>query len=478
MRAIAQRAGSLSRSALRIRERPDKRVLSPREGNAPRPGRADSPTLGEVGKEAGEVAPGPSPALGLAPRDEARQSGMTRRRSLVEVGLALITAGVVVLLFVAYELVGTNLTEEHNQARLARQFKQEMAASAPVADAYGHTGATPRGEVKRAGAKRAALGDEKRSARSLRSPTALVALPAPPPGGALDHLVIPAIGVDRYVVQGVDEADLQEGPGHYPSTALPGQSGNVGIAGHRTTFGAPFFRLNELKAGDLVYLTNIVGTTWVYTVADIWVVAPTDVAVLNRSRRAELTLTTCNPRFEATSRLVVRAFLAAHLDGATLVGLRHLPLTLSAAQGLLSPSRARAGHSRGALPLDRATGPGRIAEPAEGAGTASPGSGPRPLASGGATAAGSPTVSATAPAGHPLPAVASSALRAPTPGWTWGQLAAWGALALGLWAGARLFAARRRRYASALALLGGGVLCLLPLWFAFENAAVLLPANF
>ena len=63
------------------------------------------------------------------------------------------------------------------------------------------------------------------------------------------------------------------GPGHYPGTPLPGQPGNVGIAGHRTTFGAPFFRFNEMSRGDLLLLTDTSGTTWVYGVVRQWVVA-------------------------------------------------------------------------------------------------------------------------------------------------------------------------------------------------------------
>ena len=69
--------------------------------------------------------------------------------------------------------------------------------------------------------------------------------PAPTPNGALAHLVIPRIGVNVYVVQGVSDEDLRRGPGHYPQTALPGQVGNAAIAGHRTTYGAPFYSLND-----------------------------------------------------------------------------------------------------------------------------------------------------------------------------------------------------------------------------------------
>ena len=153
-----------------------------------------------------------------------------------------------------------------------------------------------------------------------------VSLPIPPPGGALDHLVIPAIGLSRYVVQGVDETDLQMGPGHYPGTPLPGQQGNVGIAGHRTTFGAPFFRLNEVAHGDLILLTDTSGTTWVYDVVRQWVVDPSDTAVLDPTHTATLTLTTCNPRFEATSRLVVRAALLKRVPAGSKVPGEGVPL--------------------------------------------------------------------------------------------------------------------------------------------------------
>ncbi len=259
-----------------------------------------------------------------------------KTNGLREVGLALVTAGLVVLLFVAYELVGTNLSEEHSQARLARDFNAAVASvalsTAPSTTTTTTSAPVPLGPAPKDIANR--LGWQptsprpRPSAHDPRSPTE--ALPVTPPGGALEHLVIPIIGVDRYVVQGVAEADLQEGPGHYPGTPLPGHSGNVAIAGHRTTFGAPFFRLNEVHSGDLVYLTDTLGTTWVYRVVSDFVVAPSDVAVLDPTRTPELTLTTCNPRFEATSRLIVKAVLLTHLARGTRVP---KPLPVEATKG-------------------------------------------------------------------------------------------------------------------------------------------------
>ena len=81
----------------------------------------------------------------------------------------------------------------------------------------------------------------------------------PAEGDAIAHLRIPAIGVDKIVVEGVQVADLKRGPGHYPDSPLPGQPGNAAIAGHRTTYGAPFNRLDELEQGDEILVTTVQG---------------------------------------------------------------------------------------------------------------------------------------------------------------------------------------------------------------------------
>ncbi|HXW79637.1 MAG TPA: class E sortase, partial [Acidimicrobiales bacterium] len=299
-----------------------------------------------------------------------------------------------------------------------------------------------------------------------RPVTAAFPLPVPPPGGALDHLVIPAIGVTRYVVQGVSDADLQMGPGHYPGTPLPGQLGNVAIAGHRTTFGAPFFRLNEVVPGDLIYLTDISGTTWVYAVRHIWVVVPTDTAVLATTHQADLTLTTCNPRFEALSRLVVRAALLEHLDRGTLLP-SQLPITESGQRAL------------GIRSSTPPTAPNRSA-------SASPApsapSGPASRTALGARAnstpysqsvADNPTMVAS-PSSQSLPSDSTPETAA---GGTWAATLSWGALALLAWVATRVAAARLRRYSKVVVLAAGALLCLVPLWFAFENLVDLLPAS-
>jgi sortase A len=105
-------------------------------------------------------------------------------------------------------------------------------------------------------------------------------------------------------------SDLRQGPGHYPQTPLPGEAGNAAIAGHRTTYSAPFGDLDQLGEGDLIRITTVRGTVS-YRMYDHLVVQPTDVYVLDPdpNRTATLTLTTCDPKFSAAHRLIIRAEL-------------------------------------------------------------------------------------------------------------------------------------------------------------------------
>jgi sortase A len=140
-------------------------------------------------------------------------------------------------------------------------------------------------------------------------------------GGPVGTLDIPEIGVDQVVVEGTGSAQLAVGPGHYIDTPLPGQPGNVGIAGHRTTHGRPFYDLNLLVTGDPITVTTLQGS-FRYRVVRSEVVAPTDLSVLAPSTVPELTLTTCTPRYSAAQRLVVVARLLSPAAPATPVPAR------------------------------------------------------------------------------------------------------------------------------------------------------------
>jgi sortase A len=135
------------------------------------------------------------------------------------------------------------------------------------------------------------------------------AAPSPPPeGGAVGIITIPKLGLDKAIVEGTGPADLRQGPGHYRGTPLPGQPGNASIAGHRTTYGAPFYRLNDLVPGDQIMVTTSQGM-FRYDVARSLAVEPSNVSVIAPTVTNDLTLTTCTPRYTATRRLIVQASL-------------------------------------------------------------------------------------------------------------------------------------------------------------------------
>ncbi|HVW35591.1 MAG TPA: class E sortase [Acidimicrobiia bacterium] len=128
-----------------------------------------------------------------------------------------------------------------------------------------------------------------------------------PEGDALTRIVIPSIKVDTIVVEGTGASALRAGAGHYPNTPLPGEEGNVGIAGHRTTYGKPFANLDRLAVGDEIVLETPIGRH-VYRVSKPpFVVSNTDYSVISQTAGHTLTLTTCHPKGSARQRLVVKA---------------------------------------------------------------------------------------------------------------------------------------------------------------------------
>jgi LPXTG-site transpeptidase (sortase) family protein len=127
------------------------------------------------------------------------------------------------------------------------------------------------------------------------------------PGKAVAILRIPDIEVNYVVVEGTDTESLKKGPGHYSWTSYPWEdTGTVGIAGHRTTYGAPFWSLNELTRGDRIVLATEYGV-FNYRVTHKRIIDPSNASVLDPTKPPTLVLTTCNPRFSAAQRLVVFA---------------------------------------------------------------------------------------------------------------------------------------------------------------------------
>ncbi|MFN8015259.1 MAG: class E sortase [Acidimicrobiia bacterium] len=229
------------------------------------------------------------------------------RGSISLFGRALITLGLVLLLFVAYQLWGTNVFENRSQNKLRDQFKTKLDKTKKgnvSTTTTVPTSTTKPGDVPTVETDAATLAQLKQDVKR---------------GEPIAIIQIPKIGLNHVVISGTDTQSLRKGPGHYPATPLPGQFGNSAIAGHRTTYGAPFNRLDELTIGDKIVFETVRGTfTYIVDKENI-IVSPSDVSVIaptvdpsdpsGQKFLPTLTLTTCHPKYSAAKRLVIRAKL-------------------------------------------------------------------------------------------------------------------------------------------------------------------------
>jgi sortase A len=155
---------------------------------------------------------------------------------------------------------------------------------------------------------------ERRAIEQLPDPTRRLAFAARAyarrahPGDPIGRIRLPAAGIDDVIVEGTGGGDLRNGPGHYDDTPLPGQHGTVAIAGHRTTYGAPFRHLDRPKPGDRVELAMPYGV-FTYRVERTRIVPPTALWVTKRVGFDRLILSACHPLYSAAKRIVLFARL-------------------------------------------------------------------------------------------------------------------------------------------------------------------------
>ena len=135
-------------------------------------------------------------------------------------------------------------------------------------------------------------------------------------GHSLTRLKIPSLKVDVLVVEGTTVSALRAGAGHYRDSPLPCETGNVAIAGHRTTYGKPFNQIDLMKPGDKIILETPVGSCTYSVNKDPFIVEPTDFSVVAPTPNGTLTLTTCHPKNSAAKRLIVQADLQGPVAGA------------------------------------------------------------------------------------------------------------------------------------------------------------------
>jgi sortase A len=205
---------------------------------------------------------------------------VTLRRLVGWTGEVLLTAGVLLLLFAAWQLWWTDVSADRAQGQAVARLEQEFTAP---------------------------------------TPDAVPAVPAElTRGDAFAIVRIPRFGADyaRPVLEGTSRAILRDGVGHYVGTAGPGEVGNFALAGHRTTYGRPFHDIDRLAVGDRVVVETSTAFT-VYAVSRSEVVRPGDVGVIApvpsdpgaAPEEAVLTMTSCHPKYSATERFVVHADL-------------------------------------------------------------------------------------------------------------------------------------------------------------------------
>ena len=185
-------------------------------------------------------------------------------RILDVVGRAMIAAGLLLLSFVGYQLWGTGVAESRAQSELQTQFRSQ----APSVPDY---------------------------------------------GDVVGRLRIASIDVDKFIVAGTSYESLERGPGLFVGSPLPGQLGNVAIAGHRTTYGAPFARIDEIRGGDEIVIETKKGTYRYVVEGAPRIVEATDVKVVRTTdkNRAIVTLLSCHPKWTSKKRIIVVGALSS-----------------------------------------------------------------------------------------------------------------------------------------------------------------------
>ena len=225
------------------------------------------------------------------------------RRTIAGIGRTLVTLGLLILLFVVYQLWGTGIWTARAQDQLESEFtqaQQQYEKDNPVVS----TPTTANGTGKPA-----------KPAKLTRP-----APPIPALGEWAGRIRIPAIGVDYIFVEGTDRDELKKGPGHYPATPFPGTIGNAAIAGHRTTYGAPFGNVDKLKPGDEIIVDTVAGT-FTYKIyapnkgdanSGHMIVGKRDTWVVDNTKDPQITLTSCHPKGSAEERIVIKGKLVAN----------------------------------------------------------------------------------------------------------------------------------------------------------------------
>ena len=396
------------------------------------------------------------------------------------IGKTLIVIGLMMFGFVAYQLWGTGIYTARAQSDLDNDFDKVTTTVSPTSVA-GSTSTTTTslpdditpGTVSDGTGAPVTDGTTTTTVVAPTTSSTLVPYPYAPTddGDVLLRIEIPSIGIDWKVVEGVGIADLEKGPGHFPESVLPGQLGNSAIAGHRTTYGQPFYDVDKIDPGDEIVISYPGdGPTFTYVVTDTEIVGADDydrVVPTKDPSLATLALSSCHPVRSASKRIIIRSVLVP--EGSS---------------PLFASTPVRTAEPDATLPAEDEPAPDTEPPSATTADTLPAGA--VPVASDPAIATTNPNVTTTTPttiaavATTTAPPVASVAASedAFSNGWfhdpsAWPHIIAWGLLLAAIAYGAYRLARRTRR------IWLGTIVAFAPflfvLYFFFENVNRLLP---
>jgi len=220
---------------------------------------------------------------------DTKKSFPDKKRKIIRyLGIALIIIGLAIIIYPFY----TNLILARREVNILTSWNVELASLQDTSDNK-EIGST----------------DNKEDSR-LEKDTKLV----DPEKKLPFKISIPEIDLEWIVNEGTDYRTLREGPGFYINSTLPGEVGKCVVAGHRTTYGAPFNRLDELEEGDKIFLETLGNEEFTYIVTDKKAVVPQDMSVLENTNYPSLLLSTCTPKYFSTRRLIIFAKILGEKD--------------------------------------------------------------------------------------------------------------------------------------------------------------------
>jgi LPXTG-site transpeptidase (sortase) family protein len=280
----------------------------------------ESPTGASV--PAGPQPPAPEPVSRRAPGGGGHASVAReerRRRRMRRTANAMIAAALLGLLAIVLYFVGTCAYTSHQQGLL----RDQLAADNPeLANAVGAVSESDFVSVDAQAGSSADLAALAAAEAERQAQLATLKTAADEyqeqirghVGRAIGRIAVPSIGLDVVMIEGsfegFSEKYLRRGPGHWPETHLPGQGGSVVVSGHRSTYGAPFFKLNEVKPGDEVQLVMPYAIIR-YTVTRVIIVLPEDVQTVADQGKEQVSLVACHPVYSAKQRIIVQADMSS-----------------------------------------------------------------------------------------------------------------------------------------------------------------------